>query len=85
MPSGQEESKHKDGTAWPESGMQSLDTFERLWLRLHGSIPALASSLVSRQFRLQLRIQEIEPAPVSLPQLRILRFWEFSHGSGDDP
>ena len=41
----------KDGTAWPESEMHSLDSFERLWLRLQGSIPASDSEFNPRPGR----------------------------------
>ena len=43
---------HKDGTALPETGMRSRDSFDRI--RLQGSFPALAPalapSLMSRHF-----------------------------------
>ena len=31
----------RDGTAWPESGIRSLGSFERLWLRLQGTFRIL--------------------------------------------
>ena len=57
----------KNGTEWPESGIRSLDGFERPRLRLQGSILVLASScIMSRRSRHQLRILENGPAPVAL-------------------
>ena len=51
----------KDGTVWTETGMRSRKSFERLRLQLQGSIPSLAlppaPSLMSRLFRLQLRLR----------------------------
>ena len=56
----------KGGTTWPQSGMRSLDSFERLWFRLHGSISAVTPSLMFQRFRVQLRILETGPAPLAL-------------------
>ena len=59
----------KDGTAWPEAGMRSRESSERLRLRLQEIIPALvlapAPSLTSRRLRLQLRFRENCSAPVA--------------------
>ena len=78
----------KDGTAWPEAGMRSRESSERLRLRLQEIIPALvlapAPSLTSRRFRLQLRFRENGPAPVApAPYAWILGI--FFYGSGADP
>ena len=61
----------KGGTVWTEASMRSPKGFERLRLQLQGSIPSLAPapapSLLSRWFRLQLRLRgKWPPAPVDL-------------------
>ena len=77
---------HKDGTAWPESGMRSLDSFERLCLRLQVSIPALSTSFImSQRLRLQLRILENGRTPLTLASAANTWNCKFLHGPGDDP
>ena len=59
---------HKDGTAWQEPGMRSLENFERLQLRIQLCIPVLApaptSSIMSRRLRLLLQFREKWPNSV---------------------
>ena len=65
--------------------MQRLDSFEQLCFLLQTGILVLAPSLISRGCGSSSDSWKIAQLRWLWPQLQILGFWEFSHGSGDDP